>query len=652
MIGTFLRDRSGKIENPVSLYAPPQDVRDLISKVQQDYMVGHDILNKSWTEFNDRSVKEIMNDDQRAFNSYIEPRSQDPDESWRAQTVRPITRNKIISIAAHVTAALLFPNIFAQNDDDEEDKEAASVMKDIMEWIVDNSTYEKSFLFGIISALVNPAVIMKAEFAEVMQTIRERSADGTITKKEVLDDVLSGFMVNIVPVEELLITNIYEHEIQKQRALCRRRFVDYEEVRSLYGDYADFQYVRPGVKMIFNSEDSMFYEQYDEENPTIVEEVTYYNRKEDLELVFVNGILVSEKDSPMTHRDYMNRPKYPFAKSGFEPVDEGRFFYYKSAVSKLGPDQELVDTLWNMIQDGTFLSLMPPIAVFGDEDINSSVIMPGKVTSFSKSTTTQNLLPSMNLNAGFNAIQLAENSITESSQDNLRSGVAGDSGRTAFEISRLERNAQIQLGLFGKMIGQLVKDFGYLMINNIIHHITVGQVDEITAGITRMKFKTLLLPEKDSGGKKVSKKLQFTDEFFGQMMGQDQLIEQSFSLMDKEGGYDSDTRIYKINPKMFRRLKFLLRVNPDDITPKNENFERVMKLEGYDRMIANPFVDQEAVTRDYLVSVFAKGETAKYMKKQPLQPQPQEQQEQPKSKTSALIPNVMQSNVFGGTMTE
>ena len=61
----------------------------------------------------------------------------------------------------------------------------------------------------------------------------------------------------------------------------------------------------------------------------------------------------------------------------------------------------------------------------------------------------------------------------------------------------------------------------------------------------------------------------------------------------------------------------------EQLMPKNEVFDKAMKLEAYDRMIENPFVDQEAITRDFLVEALAKGESAKYMKKQMEQILPQ-----------------------------
>ena len=167
MIGTeIVRDRNGKIMDDTissSLYQPSDDVKELTGAIRTDYSIGHNNMNRTYEEFDDRSLTLIMNDNQRAFNAYIGGRSQNPDESWRADTVRPLTRDKVITMAAHLTASIMVPGVFAQNKEDEEDKEAAEVMSDLVEWVIRNSDYEESFLFAVIGALVNPVTIMKAE---------------------------------------------------------------------------------------------------------------------------------------------------------------------------------------------------------------------------------------------------------------------------------------------------------------------------------------------------------------------------------------------------------------------------------------------------------------------------------------------------------
>ncbi len=615
MIGTFEVDNKGKVTNSSpSAYSPSKEVKDLIARIKQDYSVGDQILNRSFREFNDRSILQVMDDDQKAFNTYIPPKSMVASEAWRAFTVRPVTRNKIISIAAHATASLIYPNVFAQNSDDEEDKDAANVMRDLIEWTIKNSDYELTFLYTVVSALINPCVYLKADYSEVMQTVKEK-VKGKIVTKEVIDDVLSGFRAMIVPVEEMLITNAYEFEIQRQRALGRRRFIEHDEAKSLYGKHADFKHVNPGIRAIYNDSDSAFYDQKDDQLTTLVEEFTYYNRTEDLELVFMNGVLMCDKDRPMKHRDLKGRPKYPFAKTGYEPIDEKRFFFYKSCVSKLAPDQKIVDRLWNTVLDGSFLSLMPPIALFGDEEVDSGVMMPGSVTSFAKNTKIQPINTGMNLSAGYTAIQTVEDSMTESSQDRNRSGAPVEGNRTAFEIARMEQNARIQMGLFGKMIGKLVTDFGYLMIHDIVHHMTVADVEEITGGDTRTKFRSFLLPNKTDGGKKVTTEIRLESDLLGKDMTEDDVTSKGYEIMDQEGGIDGDRRIYLVNPELFSKFEFKVTVSPDNMTPVNEAFQKAMNLEAYDRLIANPLVDQEAVTQDFLVETFAKGESSKYMKK-------------------------------------
>jgi hypothetical protein len=66
----------------------------------------------------------------------------------------------------------------------------------------------------VIAALVNPAVIIHTEYAEVYRKIKEITSKDKWTEKEVLDELLSGFQDSIVPIDELFIGDIYEHDIQ------------------------------------------------------------------------------------------------------------------------------------------------------------------------------------------------------------------------------------------------------------------------------------------------------------------------------------------------------------------------------------------------------------------------------------------------------
>jgi hypothetical protein len=312
---------------------------------------------------------------------------------------------------------------------------------------------------------------------------------------------------------------------------------------------------------------------------------------------------------------------YPFAKSGYEPLNNGVFFYYKSAANKLGSDQDIVDTLYNMILDGSFLALMPPTAVYGSEEFNSSIYIPGMVTSMrDPNSKIETIGPRADLRAGMESIQMVERSMSESSQDNLRGGQTGGGGdRTAREVMLLEKNASIALGLFGKMVGFLVEDIGNLMVSDILQHMTVAQVSEITGD---MKYRSFILPEKMMDGKTVSKKIQFSSPADNPApTTEEEYMDESFKMLETEGGPSAEKKIYKVNPELFRQRKYKIKVSVDELSPKSKALEKALSLEFYDRAIANPLADQQAVFKE-MVSIYKPGEADKFVAKQ--QPVPQQ----------------------------
>ncbi|MFQ5976470.1 MAG: hypothetical protein ACE5J5_09185, partial [Candidatus Hydrothermarchaeales archaeon] len=458
-----------------------------------------------------------------------------------------------------------------------------------------------------------------ADYVKTFQTIKERNENGEMITTEVIDDVLSGFQPHNIPADEILISNPYQFHLQKQKFLIKKRFIDYDEVRSLYGNHENHQYVQRGIRTLYTTEnEGTFYDQVDEELDSLAEEAIWYHRTEDMQVGFVNGIYMGDDDvtaNPIKHRDNMNRPKYPLAKLGFEPIDEKRFFFYKSLAFKLTDDQDLADQMFRMTMDGTYLSVMPPLAVEGGEKVDSSVIFPGAVTNFGKDSRVTPISVGQNLQAGYRALQEIERSMAEGSQDKIRAGVTQAGDQTAFEISKQEENARRMLGIFGKMISGWVIDFGSLMVDDIIHHQTIGEVEEILGGDVRMKYRSFLLPEQIEKGRKVTRKIIFDEALIGQRMTEKEKLQASFEALEEQGGIDSDTFIYRVNPQLFSRLKYLLYLSADILPPKSEAHERIMKMLAYDRLIQNPFVDQENVTRDFLVRPWAQGESDKYMKK-------------------------------------
>ena len=605
---TYSPEKKGIPNEPLSAYQPSQEISDIFAVVKNAYELGDEVLNRPFRELNDKSVIQRANEDQQAWLSWNPGGFTDVDSEWRWSGVRPITRNKVISTAAHLTAQLIKPTIFAQNDQDEEDKDASYVMGSLLDYNIQRTDYELAFLYGVLSALVNPVSYFEVEYAESYQELNNKKKP-----KKVIDDELSGFQFYLRPVDEILIPNPYQFHIQKQDFLISRRRMSYEDAEAIHGEHDNWIYVQRGLHSILG-EDGMFYDIEDIDGDSLVEEVTYRHRRQDVEVVSVNNIYLSNenvKNNPIKHRTNKDKPKYPIVKLGAEPIDAMRFFFYKSLVAKMSNDQELYDRMWQLSMDATFLATMTPVVTIGAGRIDQSVIVPGLVTPLPAGAEVKPLSGIVNPAASFAALREAENALSESSQDPQTQGQQGNLPQTARQSILIQQNAETNLSLLSRMIGYAAKEVGELMIDDIIRYQTTGQVNEVIAGTPRLKFKSFILGGKVKEGKSVTDHIRFTDRFAGQEMTPEQKETEELRLFQEAG---EDKAIFEINPLLFARLDYLITIDYEQMTKKNTSFERAFKLEVYDRLISNPFVDQISVTRDFLLEPLVKGEASKYIK--------------------------------------
>ena len=239
MIGLIQRNKVtdehplGEITSVVSPFQPSQDVKELTHDIASDFQLASTLQNKGFTEFNDWSLLQRMDIDQRRWNAYKMPQSSDVGEMWRWNGVRPITRNRIIGIVAQMTSVITMPAPFAQNDKDEQDRDAAEVMGILMEYNIRNSNYVENYINWITDALVNPASYLGVGFFEQMQTVGDKGGN----TREVLDELMSWFQTFNIPCDEVLITNFYERELQRQRGIFRRRYIDFDEAEAKWGEH-------------------------------------------------------------------------------------------------------------------------------------------------------------------------------------------------------------------------------------------------------------------------------------------------------------------------------------------------------------------------------------------------------------------------------
>lgn len=611
-----------KIENPVSLYQPADLAKDRVNLIRQCFTDGDVVQKRPRREFNDLSLLERMAVDQMAFAVY-QPNDGDTlagDEinSWRSNAVRPIVRNKIISINAHVTARTIFPKIMAFSPASEEQKDAATVMGDLMEWSVvnNNSAYADVSVQATTSALVNPISWVQTQYQEVYRTVkRGKNSDGTYKTEQIKDDDQSGFVDEAVDPTTMYFGEFYirNGDVQLQSWLIRRKILNYSSAATIFGGFEDWKYVRPGIMVIYNDANQQFYDVYDQDMVQNEVEVLYYwNKALDLYLITVNGILMTDPDNPNPREDKL----YPFATFGYELLRaQGDCMAFKSLAFKTMPDDKVINTLYPMIIDASYLALFPPTVAVGVETIGSDVLIPGVTTTLSSpdASITPVMQANTNLQAAYQALQQVEKNINESSIDGQESAQpdADSNGPiTAYQISKQEKRASILLGNFLHMTGRYVKQVGRLRIGDIKQHLTLPQLQAIEgSGGAKLVYKTFHMGE--GRGRTKGRKIQFDLDLPDGDISEEENLNHSMDTLDMQGGRKSPYKLYRVNPTLFRNLIYTIIVAPDVIAPLSDEYEAQLGLEQYDRMIAQPEVfDPEQTGRILL-------ETYKLTKKDP-----------------------------------
>lgn len=650
MIGTIITDpKTGEpLDNKgnklaESSYQPSEEVKKLFAKVQTDYQIAYSLQHRSFREFDGYSLLDRTRLDQETFGAYVGCEWLPNQKRWRWKGRKNTARNKLIFILSRALAGMLYPTVHAQNEDNEEDKMSARVMRILIEEHLRKAKYEMNFLFLALSALVNPAVFCEVEYIEKMQTVKQRLANGSVKILEVVDELLSGLALSSVPIDEILLPDFYSGtgNIQGLPNILRVRRIPYDTARAIYaGQYFDasgkdlFDYVQAGKTRVVltGQENQTLYDiDWTEADLNYVQVIVAKYRPEDLELTWVGGVGIFNQEDPYNTNPFEHRrmtlfkdqwvsiPVYNVVMGGFEPLDPtGRFAYYKSGAFKEYWDDMALNTMHRLALDGTFLDVIKPVFISGVKNVTSMVIAPGATVGIPAGQNVTPFSMGPNLKAAYDAIaKQAEDMSDSTNADPVPS--TPTPGVPATQTAAAVTQAKVFFGVFSLMIAQLVEGIGALAMDCEVQYTTVGDLDNTVPGVLGMKYKTFLAKGKDKG-KNITNKIVFTDRHMGKKYTKAQKDAYEWGLFDKTGGKDSDQRIYEINPYQFARTIYTMFVDADQIVSKSMGAEKAEKQIAFNMMTdprVAPFTDPEAVANDFVIEEYGGTDPDKYKKKGP-----------------------------------
>lgn len=615
-----------KDKEVISLYVPTDEEKVCRESFIKDFQNGWQTMHTPRAELNDYSLYQRHMVDMLSFNSYQEndgqPMLEDRLGGWRSKAMRPLQRNKSISIAAHMTARQIVPKTFAYNDQDESQEDSAKVMGRLVDWAREQANYPFVALYRTIASLYSPISWGYTEYVQKYRRVKDYK-DTTTRKwvyKQVIDENASGFQHTPVATDQVFFPNFYERDPQKQDFIIFRRIISFDQFQAEYPTekYPDAIYVKPGVIVTLDDANTGFYDVVDSHMRQFeVEVLVRWRKSTDSKEVMANGILITEPYAENPRQDH----QYPWDSFYYLPINE-RCIAGKSLVFALGPESILLNTQYQMINDANTLNLFPPSVTTGSDKAGMDVMIPGLNLAFSETDVkieTLRMATDNTIRTAMDVMQNVEKSLSESSQDPIQQGQKTDGQpSTAYEISRIEQNAATVLGLTMKFMANMhVIPFGRLLLSDIVQYLTIADVEKIT-GDGGLIYKTFYVNSSTSDGKK--DKIQF-DATLPDTMSEHDKMELSFKLLIAQG-LRSDTTLYKVNPVLFRNYRYMFAVDTDVLNPRSADLERAYDLETFDRAINSPVADQEKLFTDLLMASNPKTarDPDKYVSKTPPAP--------------------------------
>lgn len=582
---------------PQSFYDPSDAKRKTIDHVIDRKSKMEYQRNKKHNYFNDRSLLPYIDDSVKRWNGYIPPRD-DLTMDWQSRVFQNFTRNVVIGFLSKAALNRPKSRFVATNKEGYEDVQRAHVLSKINEYTRNKENGDWKFLMSALECVTKGTVVVYEGFKKTKRKVKEVISFDPITgavkyeEKTILD--YNDCFQQIVPLEEFYIGNVWEPDLHNQPDVIWKQIIKKAEAQEEFAKYPDWKYVVPGAFTSVDENQSFFRNKVSSDlEVDQVEVIRYYNRMKDQYSILANGILLYDGPIPFTHKDY------PFAKTVYEPfaVD---FFYGKSLPNKIETDQDIINTLWNMGLDQNFLSIHKPILTDDDDESEETILVPGlikKVTDINKYRVMSELTgPDRSyfemLNFAFKTAQDNSGNVIGGGQAyNPKGGTV-----TARQAMMQQEQAQQVMGLSAKYLEKLEHDATILRCKNILQFYTIPEKNEAITGT----------PDAMGGFHRTIRvdDTELSDGTYGSTvikMGDEQPTSEELSIQEEMAKMQGqNVEIFSITPDYIRNIDFDVQVINESSFMQSKSLEQAMGTEFYQMAIANPLINQEENTRDWV----------------------------------------------------
>lgn len=356
-------------------YNPSDDQKKRIKFVYEKRADMITLRNQNYVQFNDRTLKDFIDDSEKRLNAYVLSKAEQGKEEWQANFATRAYANKAKALLAATARDIPDMRIKAVNDEDRFDHFAADISKNLVRHSYNQGNPQEDLFFLAWSNIGHGTVLSCEDIQKNVYAKSRITSFDMLTgdvEEEVMEEESYGEPYSYeIPLMELLVSNFYIRDIQEQPAIIHETFyADRERFDAIFGRYPNAEFVKDLSEIKPEEHDTYFHPKWSE---TIVKGRGFlvsrymckYTGRRGTYRIVANGVELY--NGPMlwidiTRKNY-GRPVYPIAKTIYEPFANTDFFYGNSQPNSAMGEGDVMNTLYNSSLDKQYRSLVPPLLV-------------------------------------------------------------------------------------------------------------------------------------------------------------------------------------------------------------------------------------------------------------------------------------------------
>jgi hypothetical protein len=596
------KDKSVLLEEPKDIFETikyTEKERTYMENLYKRIFYAKAEREKPRTEFDGLTYDQYWAENEKGANTFLKPKRDKKEIRFQSGTLR----EKLDAFLSTVISINLKADISAFDENDMEAQQLSTAMEDIIEKTEELENDEEKKPLRYFELLKQGDVFLEEiwEENESQQKILKQDWDGKfrvenwkIGKKEKESEAKR----NILHPLSVYLGDLSKYFLEDQPFVYTVNTISYMDAKEKYGEWENFKYVARKVKTKLNTfnEDLIFGTWQMSDPPDgQVEVIKYQDVPNDEFQILLNGVPMLPLGHPLPWGK-----RYNIIQQHFNPIRHN-FAYGKSFIFKNKNNVYLLDEMMKMGLLKTWKSFMPPMINTSPRIISESVFMPGKISMGIKRDALQPVSEDQTQGVTtpeYNMIQEMIKFIDRNTASQTFTGheEPGRGKVTATQITELQRQARIMMGLTILSAAMLEKKLAKARTENLIQHwfnpmdTKVNQAREHLIDRYRVVSRERPIDEEGIGRRFVIP----TEE--------ERTMEDIFTEEERvkaEEGYP--IRLLLVNPKILKETNYIWHFS---VVPKEKKSSEMSKLM-FSEMIAQAGQLGLMLNPDYLQQEFA-----------------------------------------------